>query len=131
MGNKTLHAKGSLDTNEDSDSEESPLVIGATSSELQELEELRAEKKAREEAEKAAEKAAIQAAERTTMNLPPSSLKGIQMNGVLYAHGKTYTVSNEIKWQLEEQQNRAWSHESSLKEPENKGRKQRRAYVGS
>lgn len=97
----------------------------------EELEQLRAERDARIQAEKTLEEAAKRAATSITLNLPPAAGKGIHMAGRMYMHGHSYQVSNDVKWALEEAERRCWAHESSLKESENKGRQQRRAYVGT
>lgn len=99
-------------------------------SDARELAELRAEKLAREEADAKLVELAANAATTIVMNLPPASGKGIHYAGLMYVHGKSYQVTNDVKWALEEAQNRCWSHEASLKESENKGRTKRRAYVG-
>ena|ERR1700690_1280878 len=95
----------------------------------EELEQLRAERDARLLADKAEEEAAKIARTSVTMNLPPAAGKGIHIAGKMYFHGHTYQVSNDLKWTLEECERRCWAHEASLHESENKGRKQRRAYV--
>lgn len=95
----------------------------------EELEQLRAERDARVVAEKVLAEAEKRNATSVTINLPPAGGKGIQVAGRMYYHGQTYVVSNDLKWTLEEQERRCWAHESSLHESENKGRKQRRAYV--
>lgn len=99
--------------------------------EREELELLRAERDARIASDKAVKLAAEKAATSITLNLPPAAGKGIFLNGKHYFHGHTYQVSNDVKWTLEECERRCWAHESSLHESENKGRKQRRAYVGT
>lgn len=99
--------------------------------EREELEELRAEREARKQAEKAIAEAELRALTSVTLNLPPAAGKGVQVAGRTYYHGKTYQVPTDLKWVLEEVERRAWAHESSLHESENKGRKQRRAYVGA
>jgi hypothetical protein len=101
-----------------------------TSAEREELEELRSERDKRMQSDKAAKEAEIRAATSITLDLPPAAGKGIQMAGKMYYHGRNYQVSNDVKWSLEEAQRRCWAHESSLHESENKGRQQRRAYVG-
>lgn len=97
--------------------------------ELKELAELRAEKAAREEAEAKRKEAEEKAAISVTINLPPAGGKSIRYGGREFFHGMTYQVTNDVKWGLEEAMNRLLAHESSLHESENKGRKQRRAYV--
>ncbi len=97
----------------------------------EELEQLRAERDARLKTEKALEEASKKAALAITLNLPPAAGKGIQLAGRMYYHGHTYHVPNDVKWALEEAERRCWAHESSLHESENKGRKQRRAFVGT
>lgn len=97
---------------------------------LKELAELRAEKAARIDAESKKKEAEENAAITVILNLPPASGKGIQLGGRMYVHGQAYQVTNDVKWALEEAQNRCWAHESSLRESENKGRTKRRAYVG-
>lgn len=99
--------------------------------EREELEQLRAERDARQVAEKAISDAEKRASLSVTLNLPPAAGKGIQMGGRMYYHGHNYQVSNDLKWALEEAERRCWAHESSLHESENKGRKQRRAFVGT
>lgn len=106
--------------------EKEPIDVSA---ELAELAELRAEKAAREEAAEKQKEFELKAATSVTINVPPAAGKGITLAGMQYLHGRTYQVSNDTKWALEEAQNRCWAHEHSLKESENKGRKQRRAYV--
>jgi hypothetical protein len=99
--------------------------------EREELEQLRAERDARVQADKAIADAEKRAAMSVTLNLPPAAGKGIQMGGRMYYHGHSYQVSNDVKWALEEAERRCWAHESSLHESENKGRKQRRAFIGT
>ena len=111
--------------------EEIPLTADSVlaDAEREELEQLRAERDARVITEKALVEAEKRLATSVTINLPPAAGKGIQIAGRMYYHGHSYQVSNDLKWTLEEQERRAWAHESSLHESENKGRKQRRAYV--
>lgn len=97
----------------------------------EELELLRAERDARNAKDKAVEDAAKLQATSITLNLPPAAGKGITLAGRQYLHGRSYQVSNDVKWALEECERRCWAHESSLHESENKGRKQRRAFVGT
>lgn len=99
--------------------------------EREELEELRAERDARINRDKAIEEAARKAATSITLDLPPAAGTHIQIAGKRYYHGMSYQVPNDLKWAMEEVQRRCWAHESSLHESENKGRKQRRAYVGT
>jgi hypothetical protein len=99
--------------------------------EREELDQLRAERDARNAADKAIADAEKRAAMSVTLNLPPAAGKGIQMGGRMYYHGHSYQVPNDVKWALEEAERRCWAHESSLHESENKGRKQRRAFVGT
>lgn len=110
-------------------------VLGANAiladAEREELEQLRAERDARQMAQKALADAELRAANSVTMNLPPAAGKGITCAGREYLHGRTYQVDNNTKWQLEEAERRCWAHESSLHESENKGRQKRRAYVGT
>ncbi|KAF3997547.1 hypothetical protein [Glaciimonas immobilis] len=123
MDNKTLSLK---DKNHKPDAVDH---VVDQSADMAELAAFREDKIAREKAEVARIEAETKAATSVTMNLPPAAGKGITLGGRMYVHGHTYNVTNDIKWALEEQQNRCWAHESSLKESENKGRKQRRAYV--
>lgn len=97
--------------------------------EREELEALRNEKADRMEAEMRREKAEKVAAESITIDLPPAAGVGINLAGVRYTHGRSYQVDNSTKWAIEEAQRRAWAHEASLKESENKGRAKRRAYL--
>ena|ERR1700759_267875 len=97
--------------------------------ELKELEQLRAEKAERIAAEEKRAELEAKAATSVTINIPPAGGKSIKFGGREFLHGMTYPVSNDIKWGLEEIMNRLLAHESSLHESENKGRKQRRAYV--
>ena len=101
------------------------------SAEREELEQLRAERDLRESEETKKIEAEKQAATSITLNLPPAAGKGIHLAGRMYYHGHTYQVSNDIKWALEECERRCWAHESSLHESENKGRTQRRAFIGT
>jgi hypothetical protein len=91
------------------------------SAELEELKELRAEKLARETADAFRLEQETKAASSVTINVPQG--KGITLAGVQYLNGRTYQVTNDVKWALEEAQNRCWCHESSLKQPETVGRK--------
>lgn len=93
------------------------------SAEREELEQLRAERDARNLSEKTLIDAAKRAAESITLNLPPAAGKGIVMAGKMFHHGQTYQVDNNTKWALEEAERRCWAHEASLHESENKGRK--------
>lgn len=97
----------------------------------EELEQLRAERDARNAADKVLQEAEKRAASSVTLNLPPAAGKGIHLAGRMFYHGHTYQVANDVKWALEEAERRCWAHESSLHESENKGRKQRRAFVGT
>jgi hypothetical protein len=101
------------------------------SAEREELEQLRSERDAREKSDQLLLEAEKRAATSVTLNLPPAAGKGIHMAGKMYYHGQTYNVSNDIKWALEECERRCWAHESSLHESENKGRSQRRAFIGT
>lgn len=98
--------------------------------EREELELFRAERDKRVKIEELAAEAARKAATSVTINLPPAAGNSIRMSGSEFLHGRTYQVSNDVKWALEEVERRCWSHESSLHESENKGRTKRRAYVG-
>jgi len=109
--------------------EKEPEVSPDIQAQLDELAELRAEKLAREEAEADRIKANEAAASQVTINIPPAGGKSIRYGGREFFHGMTYSVPNDVKWGLEEVTNRLWAHEASLHESENKGRKQRRAYV--
>lgn len=99
--------------------------------EREELEELRAERDLRIAAKHASEEIEKKGLLSVTLSLPPAAGKGITLAGREYLHGRTYVVSNDVKWAIEEAERRCWAHESSLHESENKGRKQRRAYVGT
>lgn len=99
--------------------------------EREELEQLRAERDVRELTEKKRIDAEQRAATSITLNLPPAAGRGIHLAGKMYYHGQTYNVSNDVKWTLEECERRCWAHESSLHESENKGRSQRRAFIGT
>ncbi|MES2730026.1 MAG: hypothetical protein V4621_08050 [Pseudomonadota bacterium] len=99
--------------------------------EREELEELRAERDQRIAAKRAAEEIEKKGLLSVTLNLPPAAGKGITLAGREYLHGRTYVVNNDVKWAIEEAERRCWAHESSLHESENKGRKQRRAYVNA
>lgn len=101
------------------------------SAEREELEQLRSERDTRESEEKKKTDAEKRAATSVTLNLPPAAGKGIHLAGQMYYHGRTYQVSNDIKWALEECERRCWAHEASLHESENKGRTQRRAFIGN
>lgn len=108
-----------------------PVVQLLNDAEREELEELRNERDARLRKDKAIADAELKAATAVTLNLPPAAGKGIQIAGKMYYHGRSYQVSNDLKWALEEAERRCWAHESSLHESENKGRQQRRAFVGT
>lgn len=97
----------------------------------EELEQLRAERDTRIAADKVRIELEKRAATAVTMDLPPAAGRGIVLAGTEYLHGRTYQVSNDTKWTLEEAQRRCWAHESSLHESENKGKSQRRAYIGT
>lgn len=97
----------------------------------EELEQLRAERDARIARDEAQKVIEAKAATSVTLNLPPAAGKGVTIAGREYLHGRTYQVSNDLKWALEECERRCWAHESTLHESENKGRKQRRAFVGA
>lgn len=115
MRTKSVDAK-------DADDELSADTILADA-EREELEQLRAERDARMARDKAIEEAQKKESASITMDLPPAAGKGIQVAGKTYFHGKSYQVSNDLKWVLEEAQRRCWSHEASLHESENKGRR--------
>lgn len=91
--------------------------------EREELELLRSERDARIARDKAIEEAQKVEATSVTVDLPPAGGNSIRVAGKSYFHGKSYQVSNDLKWVLEEAQRRCWSHESSLHESENKGRR--------
>lgn len=91
--------------------------------EREELEQLRAERDARIERDNAIEAAQKAIATSITLNLPPAAGNSIQIAGKKYFHGQSYQVTNDLKWVLEEAERRCWSHEASLHESENKGRK--------
>lgn len=106
----------------------------AVMSELEraELEEFRAEKQAKADAEVALAKANEEEVNRITIDM--HGIGGMRercmnIGGVRYEHGKSYIVTNDVKWVLEEQMNRLRAHEASTHESENKGRQKRRAYV--
>lgn len=99
--------------------------------EREELEQLRAEREARLVRDRLEAESQKIEAEKITINLPPAGGKGLRVNGRDYLHGRTYHVANDLKWTLEEMERRCWAHEASLHESENKGRKQRRAFVAS
>lgn len=89
----------------------------------EELEQLRAERDARLIREKAIEDAQKKEATSVTINLPPAGGNFLSVAGNQYFHGKSYQVSNDLKWVLEEAQRRCWSHEASLHESSNKARR--------
>ena len=91
------------------------------SAELAELAEFRAEKIKREAADAARAELELKAATSVTINIPQG--QSITLAGKQYSNGRTYQVSNDTKWALEEAQNRCWCHESSLTQSETKGRK--------
>lgn len=98
--------------------------------EREELEQFRAEREIRIKHEEEVLEAAKREAISITLNLPPAAGNGIHLAGREFLHGRTYQVTNDVKWALEEAERRCWAHESSLHESENKGRTKRRAYVG-
>lgn len=91
--------------------------------EREELEMLRAERAAREAEKIAADKAAELDLHKIRLDLPAAAGLGIQVGGRMYYNGIEYTVSNDLKWVLEEAERRAWCHESSLHNSENRTRK--------
>lgn len=91
--------------------------------EREELELLRAERDGRIARDKAIEAAQKKEATSCTINLPPAAGNFISVAGNQYFHGKSYQVSNDLKWVLEEAQRRCWSHEASLHESSNKARR--------
>jgi hypothetical protein len=118
---------------EDGVSEPEILNVDAVLSDAdrEELEQLRNERDERKAKDKTIEDQAKIEAISITLNLPPAAGKGITLAGRQYLHGRSYQVTNDVKWALEECERRCWAHESSLHESENKGRKQRRAFVGT
>lgn len=91
--------------------------------EREELAELRAERAARDAEKVAAEKAAELNLHKIRLDLPAAAGMGVQVGGRMYYNGIEYTVSNDLKWVLEEAERRAWCHESSLHNSENRTRK--------
>lgn len=67
--------------------------------------------------------------EKIQINLAPGAGQAINYSGRQYVHGAKYEVATSIASAVLEIQNRGWAHEASLKESENKGRKQNRAYL--
>jgi len=63
------------------------------------------------------------------INLAPGAGMAINYSGRQYIHGAKYKVDNGIAQAVMEIQNRGWAHEASLKESENKGRSQKRAFI--
>lgn len=109
----------SIDSKED---ETSPDLILADA-EREELEQLRADRDERLARDKALEAAQKAAATSVTLDLPPAAGNSINVAGNKYFHGKSYQVTNDLKWVIEEAMRRCWSHESSLHESENKARR--------
>jgi hypothetical protein len=107
---------------DEKESEMSPDTILADA-DREELEQLRAERDARNSRDKAIEDAQKKEATSCTINLPPAAGNFISVAGNQYFHGKSYQVSNDLKWVLEEAQRRCWSHEASLHESSNKARR--------
>ena len=108
------------DVKEDDDLSGDTILADA---EREELEQLRAERDARLVREKMIEEVQKKAATSVTLNLPPAAGNFVNIAGNRYLHGQTYQVSNDLKWVLEEAERRAWSHEASLHESSNKGRR--------
>lgn len=106
----------------------SPEIILADA-EREELELLRAERDARLARDKAIADAQKKEATSITINLPPAAGNFLSVAGNQYFHGKSYQVSNDLKWVLEEAQRRCWSHEASLHESSNKARRPQHAKV--
>lgn len=67
--------------------------------------------------------------EKIQINLAPGAGMAINYSGRQFVHGAKYEVPTPIAAAVMEIQNRGWSHESSLKESENKGRKSNRAFL--
>lgn len=115
----------SVDVKEQSEDVEEKIypVDVLSDADREELELLRAERSTRLVEEKRLAEAQKNAAEMITLNLPPAAGKGIVSGGRMFLHGRSYQVSNDVKWALEEAERRCWAHEASLHESENKGRK--------
>lgn len=96
----------------------------------EELEQLRAEREVRLAQQKADEDNASRDLHRLVLNLPPAAGEYISLANKLYYNGKEYQVSTATKWALEEAERRAWCHESSLHESENKGRRAQNRRIG-
>lgn len=60
------------------------------------------------------------------MNLAPAAGGMISHAGTPYYNGHKYVVAASVARDLAEIQNRSWSHEASLHESENKGRRKQR-----
>ena len=66
--------------------------------------------------------------ESVRINLAPNQ-SAINYCGRQYIHGATYQMETATASAVQEIATRGWAHEASLKESENKTRKQNRAYL--